>query len=316
MKVLIEKGQKTAATEAVETLFAKPSLNPEVFVWVCKQILEAKWDPSMFDVPRAYLLVCLLDFLEEIETEIAADDESPDLRGAASKARALLMADGHDHICQIIRDVTTGEARHFLASVKAHKTLNDTYKLSIEAALRNIRSDFEDALASAAASGAHFVTAEALQRTQEEYLRIKSVEIPANSKAIGEAAALGDLSENADYDAAKQHQKALFARVEELHDLLTRARPFNVEAIRTDKVGPGTRITARNLTDNRDETYTLLGIWDADLENGVLSYSSPFASQFIGKTKGERIEVTTPAGEAFDYTVLTIENALASSASE
>ncbi len=311
LKMLFEKGQNAAATEAIETLFAKPSLNPDVFVWVCKQVLEMKWGTSMLDVPPVYLLVCLMDFLEEIETEIAADDNASELRAVASKARALLIVDGHGHICRIIREVTTEEARHFLASVKAHKTLNDTYKLSIEAALRNIRSDFEDALASAAASGAHFVTAEALQRTQEEYMHLKSVEIPANSKAIGEAAALGDLSENADYDAAKEHQKVLFARVEELHDLLTRARPFDGEAVSTDTVGPGTRIMARNLTENKDEVYTLLGIWDADLENGVLSYSSPFATQFVGKVKGEQFEVATPAGETFNYEIVSIENALA-----
>jgi transcription elongation factor GreA len=310
MNMLFERGKEQEATEALETLLARPSINPEAFAWVCWQILGEKWQKSAIDMPTIYLLICMLDFMEELGADIANDESAPlSKRNAYSRIRAALMTEGHENVCRVIRDVSTEEARHFLASIRSHRTLNDTHKLSLETALRNIRSDFDDP--SRTESGTHFVTAAALRRMEEEYQRIKTVEIPENSRAIGAARELGDLRENADFHAAKDHQKLLFSRVEELHDLLARARVLVVEHVRTDVVGPGARLTARNLEAGADEVYTLLGRWDADVERNILSYSSPFAAHFLGKKPGDSLEVELPSGQRVAYQVVSIENALA-----
>lgn len=311
IKTLLARNCSAQATEALESLLARPSINAEVFVWSCRQILEGKWDPSVIEMPQIYLLVCLLDFMSELGAEISAE-ESPDpaKRNAYSRIRDLLMTDGHEYVCRVVRDVTTEEARHFLTSVLNHKTLSDTQKLSIETALRNIRSDFEEGASRGRGADSFFTTGEALQRAKEEYQRIKSVEIPANSRAIAAARELGDLRENADYHAAKDHQKLLFARVEELHDLVSRARPFESDSIQTETVAPGTRIVVENREKGAEEAYVLLGPWDADLEHNVLSYQSPFAAQFLGKKPGDEFEVTLPTGGRLGYRVVSIENAL------
>ncbi len=311
IKTLFARGRNSEATEALESLFARPSINAEVFVWASRQILEGKWEQSVIDMPPIYLLVCLLDFMAELGADISAE-ESPDpaKRNAYARIRELLMTDGHEHVCRILRDVSTEEARHFLASVQTHKALSDTQKLSIETALRNLRSDFEDANAFGRGAEMIFSTAEALQRVREEYQRIKTVEIPANSRVIAAARELGDLRENADYHAAKDYQKVLFARVEELHDLVSRARAFDPEAIQTDVVSPGTRIAVTNLSKGAQENYTLLGPWDAQLEHGVLSYQSPFGQQFLGKKAADEFDVILPSGEKVPYRVNSIENAL------
>jgi len=312
LKGLRDRGKSAASAEAIESLFARPSMNPEVFVWTCRQILEEKWQESGLEVPALYLLICLLDFMEDLGAEIAADESAPaSKRNAYSKIRDILMADGHESLCRVIRQASTEEARHFLAAIQSHKTLSDTYKLSIETALRNVRSDLGEEGAGRGAAAQHYVTAQALRGAEEEYQRLKTVQIPANSRAIGEAAALGDLRENADYHAAKERQKMLFARVEELHDLIARARPLDPAAIPTGAVAPGTRIAVRNLTRQAEERYTLLGIWDAVFEKGILYYHSPFASQFLGKRPGEAFQVELPTGERVDYQILAIENALA-----
>lgn len=313
IKTLFARNKYMQATEALESLFARPSINAEVFVWSCRQILEGKWDASVIDMPMIYLLVCLLDFMAELGVEISAE-ETPDpaKRNAYSRIRQLLMTDGHEHVCRIVRDVSTSEARHFLSSVLTHRTLTDTQKLSIETALRNIRSDFDESGLHGRGPEPFFTTAEALHRAKEEYQRIKTVEIPANSRAIAAARDLGDLRENADYHAAKDHQKLLFARVEELHDLVSRARPFDPDTIQTETVAPGTRMVVDNQDAGAEEAYVLLGPWDADLEHNILSYQSPFAMQFIGKKAGEEFQVSLPTGETVRYKVKAIENALAS----
>ncbi len=310
IKGLRDRGQGTLIAETLDSLFARPSINPELFVSACRQILESKYSELEASVPPVYALICLLDFMDELAAKASAEEAGPSPEKAVlAKIREILTADGYDIVIRVIRDVSTEEARHFLASIQGAKSLSDTYKMSVEAALRNVRGDLDDP-EQRDQGGEHFVTAEALHRVREEYQHLKTVEIPANSRNIGEAAAMGDLRENADYDAAKAKQKLLFARVEELHDLLTRARPFDIEAVKTDVVGPGARVTARNLGSGAEERYTLLGMWDADLENNVLSYRSPFAAQFIGKAVGDRFEVRSPAGETTTYEILRIENAL------
>lgn len=310
IKTLFAHNKNLQVTEALESLFARPSINAEVFVWSSRQILEGKWDTSIIEMPPIYLLICLLDFMGELGSDISAE-ETPDpaKRNAYSKIRELLMTDGHEHVCRVLRDVTTEEARHFMASVLSHKTLSDTQKLSIETALRNIRSDFDENGHSRGPEP-FYTTAEALQKAKEEYGRLKSTEIPANSRAIAAARELGDLRENADYHAAKDYQKVLFARVEELHDLIARARPFDPNSISTESVSPGTRILVENRQKGAEEAYTLLGPWDSDLERNILSYQSPFAMQFMGKKNGDEFEITLPSGDRIGYRVVSIDNAL------
>ncbi|MCX7014854.1 MAG: transcription elongation factor GreA [Candidatus Sumerlaeota bacterium] len=182
--------------------------------------------------------------------------------------------------------------------------------------MRNVRSDFEDESRGRGGAGEHYVTAESLRRAREEYQQLKTVDIPANSRAIGDAAALGDLRENADYHAAKERQKMLFARVEELHDQIARARAIDPSTVSTDTIGPGTRVTARNEQTGAEERFTLLGMWDAAPEEHILYYNSPFASQFLGKRAGERFVVDMPSGEKVGYEALAIENALARGSSD
>jgi transcription elongation factor GreA len=135
------------------------------------------------------------------------------------------------------------------------------------------------------------------------------VDIPENSKRIGEARAMGDLSENAEYDAAKEEQARLASRASELEHLLRYARVLKPEEVKTDRIGPGTR--ARIRYENGDvEQYTLLGVWDANPEKHILSYKSPLGSQFLGKKKGDMLTIDLPSGEQRRGWIDNIENGL------
>ena len=114
--------------------------------------------------------------------------------------------------------------------------------------------------------------------------------IPANSKEIAVARSYGDLRENHEYKAAKEMQKVLMRRKEELEGQLTRARGTDFADPRTDVVAVGTVVHATDLEVNQQETFTILGAWDSDPEKGIISYLSPVAQALLNKAPGEQVE--------------------------
>ena len=143
---------------------------------------------------------------------------------------------------------------------------------------------------SASGSRYFFTTQSSLTAKQKELKHIVDVEIPRNSKEIGAAIELGDLSENAEYKAGKEKQENLQIQVGKLKDELERARMFT-EAEREDgKVSFGTQIVLDDLVDSKEEQYTIMGPWESNPSEKIISYLSPFGSAFLGKTVGETLE--------------------------
>lgn len=141
------------------------------------------------------------------------------------------------------------------------------------------------------------MTAMGYQRLESELKHLKSVERPAVIKAISDAREHGDLSENAEYHAAKERQGWIESRVLELEDKVRRAEVIDVASLAGGKVIKfgATVVLADEDTDEKT-TYQLVGTDEADIRNGRLSISSPLARELIGKTVGDSVEVSTPSG--------------------
>ena len=139
----------------------------------------------------------------------------------------------------------------------------------------------------------------------DEVKRLKTVERPAVIDAIEEARAHGDLSENAEYHAAKERQGHIEASIAEIEDRLSRAMVIDPSTLSGDKVVFGATVT---LVDEEDKEvrYQLVGQQEADARVGRISYNSPLGRALIGREVGEEVEVTTPAGERY-YEVAKIE---------
>ncbi len=133
---------------------------------------------------------------------------------------------------------------------------------------------------------------------QDEVKHLKSVERPAVVTAIEEARAHGDLSENAEYHAAKERQGMIEARLAELEDRLNRSEIIDPASLNGDKVLFGA--TVKLLDEDDDEvTYQIVGAEEADVKSGKISYTSPLARALIGRRGGDEVEVPTPAGERY-----------------
>jgi transcription elongation factor GreA len=160
--------------------------------------------------------------------------------------------------------------------------------------IKNIMSEFS------------YYTKEGLQKLRDELEHMKSVERPAISQQIAEARDKGDLSENAEYDAAKEAQGLLEMRIAKMEDLLSKARIIDESQLDTSKVLILSKVKIKNLNNNMELQYTLVSESEADLKSGKISVSSPIGKGLLGKKVGEVTEVEVPAGK-LQFEILDIQ---------
>ena len=149
------------------------------------------------------------------------------------------------------------------------------------------------------------ITPDGLGRLQEELRRLKSEERPAVIRAIAEAREHGDLSENAEYHAAKERQAFIEGRVAELEDKISRAEVIDPTKISGKKVMFGARVQVVDEDSSKEATYQIVGTDEADIGKGLLSVTSPLARALIGKEVGDQVEVQTPSGAKY-YEILSV----------
>ena len=146
------------------------------------------------------------------------------------------------------------------------------------------------------ASNVVYLTEAGLQKLKDELDHLRSVERPAISAAIAEARDKGDLSENAEYDAAKEAQGMLEMRIAKLEDTVANARVLDESRIDTSTVQILNRVTLKNITTGKVVEYTLVSENEANLNEGKLSIGTPIAQALLGHKKGEEVDVTVPSG--------------------
>jgi transcription elongation factor GreA len=134
------------------------------------------------------------------------------------------------------------------------------------------------------------------QLLKDELKRLKEVDRPANVKAIEVARGHGDLSENADYDAAKQHQGLLEARIRYLEAQLALANVIDTSKLSGDKVVFGATVKVADTETGDEQTYRIVGEDEADIKQGLISITAPVARAMIGKEVGDTFKVNAPKG--------------------
>ena len=145
-------------------------------------------------------------------------------------------------------------------------------------------------------SEARYFTEEGLKKLRDELKQLKSVERPKISQQIAEARDKGDLSENAEYDAAKEAQGLLELKISKLDLSLRNARVIDESKMDNSKVLLLSTVTIKNLKNNATMKYTLVPEEEADLKIGKISVASPIAKGLLGKEVGDKVEITVPAG--------------------
>ena len=142
-----------------------------------------------------------------------------------------------------------------------------------------------------------YVTKEGLKKLQDELDKLQTVERPKISKAIGEAIEKGDISENAEYDAAKDAQGLLEAKIAQVQDLIAKCRVIDESQIGTSKVQMLNKVTIKNIKTGATMVYMLVSETEANFKEGKLSIHTPIAQALVGKKVGDKVMVKVPAGE-------------------
>ncbi|MBF0345411.1 MAG: transcription elongation factor GreA [Nitrospirae bacterium] len=149
------------------------------------------------------------------------------------------------------------------------------------------------------------MTPEGHKRLNEELDRLLKVERPQNIKDIATARAHGDLSENAEYHAAREKQSFLEGRIQELQDKLSRAQVIDPSKLKQDTVAFGAKVTVFDVDTEEEKQFTLVGPDEADAKNGKISVTSPVGKALLGKQIGDEVNVKVPA-KTICYEVLKI----------
>jgi transcription elongation factor GreA len=150
------------------------------------------------------------------------------------------------------------------------------------------------------------MTAAGHKALEDEVKHLKGTERPATIKMIAEARAHGDLSENAEYHAAKERQSFIEGRVMELEDMLSRAEVIDIKSLSGDSVKFGATVTIVDEDTDTEVKYQIVGDMESDAKNGKISISSPIARALIGKSVGDTVEVAAPGG-ARAYEILKVQ---------
>ena len=141
------------------------------------------------------------------------------------------------------------------------------------------------------------MTLQGAQKLKAELKRLKTIERPRIVEAISVAREHGDLSENAEYHAAKEQQSFNEGRIKEIETSLSNAEVIDPGQIRTDKVVFGAQVTVADVATDEEKTYQIVGVDEADLEQGMISITSPMARGMIGREEGDPVVVRAPGGD-------------------
>jgi transcription elongation factor GreA len=153
---------------------------------------------------------------------------------------------------------------------------------------------------------ASYVTKEGLEKMKAELEQLETVERPKITQQIAEARDKGDLSENAEYDAAKEAQGMLEMRISKLKDVISSSKIIDESQLDTSKVSILTTVRLKNNATNQEQTFTLVPDNESDLKNGKISVNTPIAKGLLGKVIGETADITLPNGNKLSFEVLEI----------
>lgn len=287
--------------EHYRELLARPLRAPAVLIGLAKVAesgkLRGDWPPP---VQRAQALLTLA---AQLWSERRADPTS----GRVHTRMVELLTGGREPLLErLLED----------ADRAALRSVQLLCQRGVEEAIENLIM----VLASRLGGGAHgeappfwesdaiWTTRAGLARIAAELKELKEVKVPANEAAIGRAVALGDISENAEWEAAIEEQRNLAERVRNLEGDLRRAALLEDATLPEDTVAPGTRVRFRNTTGGEETTLTLLGPWDTEGREDVISYRAPLAQGLLGLHTGQIAKVTLPAGE-IEVEILKIRTA-------
>jgi transcription elongation GreA/GreB family factor len=296
---LIDRDESKLLIKSLNNCLDEQSLKAPVLLWMLKFRGLSKFKDLLGDMINPRLLTAVFS---------AIDYES--LKNATNRRIPLaeILSDDRELLSDILGKGSEENAKDLAQALLLNPGFEDLTKRSLLARFikkfPKIQSMIDGEGAGDSSGGSSAVTDDTLIVSKGSYDRkladldeITKVKIPANSQAIEAARELGDLKENAEYQMAKDDQKVLLARQAELQADLMRAKATDFTEAPSDSVGVGTIVDLKDSNTGNKMKYIILGAWDSDPENNILSYLTPLAQKILGKKAGENVEIDIEGNE-------------------
>jgi transcription elongation GreA/GreB family factor len=274
--LLIQEGKMDLLKETLSRLISQHTASSELLLWLARDRGDAYADILGPDVFRAMLTAMERDQFNEKRS---------------NRLREFIL-DDHELLAELTASADIEVIKDLTRALQFSPVFDDMDKRSLLARLVKAHPAVQSLVSGEQTrqDNALLVSWESLARRRAEYEELVQKKIPANSKEIAIARSYGDLSENHEYKAAKEMQKILMRRKDELEAQLARARGTDFSNAKIETVGIGTVVQATDLGANQPETFTILGAWDSEPDKGVISYLSPVAQSLLNRKVGDEVE--------------------------
>ena len=279
----------------------------EAFIWVVKNLRDEPWFNEL-GLSYEKILITLVHILDISFKEIENHRDTTENRKINKQVQAILFKDSA--LERFLMESRPDTIERVYTLVGDVKDLDPALKLSLRRKITEKWPEFKfgGEEEKQVVSRGLMVTAQKYEEKQRLLQEIQDVEVPANQKEIAFALSLGDLRENAEYKAAKEKQDELNAKVGKLKNEIERAQLFDKSSVTTGKVSFGTVVQLTNELSGEAESYTILGPWESDPANNVISYLSPLGKKLLNRKVGESLSFVINERK-FQYKVERIEQA-------
>jgi transcription elongation factor GreA len=288
---LLEAGKDVQLGKALRHILERPSGSPEALCWLWRARQGAGIARRLAGMPEAeprLLLTAMLSLTDTTGRLLTASGEERHRR-TLEMTQQVLLAAGAQPVKEVFARLDREDAAQMKSGITRNQGLSSAARGQLLGLLRSAHADLFTEQPRPWEEEVTYTTTAGLQRRQAELDRIIREEIPAVAKQIGEAAAFGDLSENAEFTAALEKRDQLTSRAASLEAELKSAKIIDPGLAAGDMVTIGSRVRARDLQSGQEVTFTFLGPWDSDPDRGILSYQAPVALAFMGKKAGEEV---------------------------
>ncbi len=306
LKALVDNGYKEKVKKLAVECFENAKDNRYAVLLLFKEAQDEEWFKEAA-IPYEKQLITLIQMVELTFREINSHVNTTENKKINKNATTLLFE--NDTLANyMFKDNSEETVKRMYTLVNDIVDMDPSYKALLRNKILEKFPNFKFHVSEEKSSAPKgmMVTAKMLEAKKAELDKLQSVDIPENAKEIAEARAQGDLKENAEYKAAKEQQHWLNEQATKLQSELNRAVVFDPTTITTAFVSFATSVTLTNTDTGSDETYTILGPWESDPDNGVISYMAPFGNAIMDKKTGESVSFEINEHK-YHYVVKSIE---------
>jgi transcription elongation factor GreA len=289
---IITELERTSHADKLSELFMKIFESyrdyREAFVWLAKNVIDDRWF-SKLGIEYEKILIAMIHLLDLTFRDIDNRKDVSQNRKTNRQIHNYLFKDGN--VQRYLAEADEDGINRVYTLVSDVKDLDPSIKIELKQGIMDEHPGiafYGDSGREKVSRGGFMATSKSFNAKQKALKHLHDVEVPQNSKEISEALAHGDLRENAEYKAAKEKQAMLNSSAAKMKDEMERAQIIRPDEVDGAVVAFGTKVNLK-AADGTTEEYVLLGPWESDPDNGIISYLSPFGSELMNRKNGEAL---------------------------